>query len=142
MLARSKPNVSAFPSLLSLSNIPSRLPNRDAILGSDANANYRPEAASCQGLLCGVAPTLKPYQVESSQRAIELQTVLTRITKVKLSGTPRGVLWRGPGAAIEWVRADPTAFNKLTIDRVHVGHNESNGRAVRRICPLVFVGPL
>src|ERR1700723_1362489 len=77
-----------------------------------------------------------------SQRPIELQTVLTRITKMKLPRTPGRVLRRGPRATLICIRADPAAFHEFLIHLIDIGHDETIGRAIGRICPLLFVGPL
>src|ERR1700679_3699301 len=77
-----------------------------------------------------------------SQRPIELQTVLTRITKMKLPRTPGRVLRRGPRATLSSIPADPDASHEYLMHLVASGHDETIGRAIGRICPLFLVGPL
>jgi len=40
------------------------------------------------------------------------------------------------------IRVDPAAFDELLIDLIDIGHYETKNRAIDRICPLAFVGPL
>src|ERR1700677_2885042 len=76
-----------------------------------------------------------------SQRPIELQTVLTRITKMKLPRTPGRVLRRGPRATLICIRADPAAFHEFLIHLIDIGHDETIGRAIGRM-PIALCRPI
>ncbi len=87
-------------------------------------------------------PLRKPGVPGRLEHAIELETVLPRVTKMKFSSTPGSVGGRSPWTAFFARFANAATGNKLPVDLIDVADCKATCRPIDRMRPLVHTRPL